>query len=839
MVISMLKNNNQEIIKKISSRTLKNNHTRNIFVVLAIVLTTFMFTTVFGIGASLVNNLKTMMLRQQGTKSTIFLNKPEEYQIEKAKQEKYFDAIGVKIQTGTAEIENTETNILLDWYSKDEFDCNYTPAASDLEGTYPERENEIMLSKAALDAMHIDKPRKGMGIKLKKDGKDLLFTLSGWFTNYNYTKGGFQAFISEAYVKKLGMSQEKDGVLCISAKAGHQSELFESLKASIKPGEGQEWEAGFDVQEENSDTAVAAIICVGLIGFIIAASGYLLIYNVMYISVTKDIRFYGMLKTIGTSPSQIKSIVKMQTIKLSLLGVPIGIFLGIITSFAVVPFALEMFGMGNDGAMPSDISFNPVIYIGTVLFAIITVSVSCRKPAKLAGKVSPVEALKYNGSSKIKYKAKKGTDGGKIYKMAYRNVFRGKKRAFLVFTSLFMGTMAFLSVNTFIGSLKIENYVDFYLPNDYSIYTNSEDENVLKEANRLVEQIKGIDGIKNVHLNLSADTIFEFDEEVFNRFIKNFAGGDKEEEKALIESYKNAKNDDEKYASPVISVSTDMMEMYNEKARQKIDIERFEKGEICLLGTAPSKEDSEFLLGKNITVIDKKSKKKKTFEIGSAPLVDEDYGINVGYYWQMAAAPDSILISDKAMAELCDEPGTDTIIADCDKDAESYVTSKIKEYTMTNASVLHTEIKSELSKEFLSSMSSMNILGGGVSTVLILIGIINFINVMLTGVYARKGELSVMESVGMTKKQVKNMLVFEGMYYGLITIGLILTLGNVIIYFVSDFTSKIADYATFHYPVGLMFAIAGVIMVICMLVPMAVYQMVSKESITERLRSDG
>lgn len=835
----MLKNNNKEIIKKISSRTLKNNHTRNIFVILAIVLTTFMFTTVFGIGASLVNNLKIMMLRQQGTKSTIFLDKPEEYQIEKAKQEKYLDAIGIKIQTGTAEIENTETNILLDWYNKDEFNNNYKPAINDINGIYPEKEYEIMLSKSALDAMHIDTPGKGMEIKLKKDGKDILFTLSGWFTNYNYTKGGFQAFISEAYIKKLGMSQEKNGVLCISAKAGHQTELFESLKAGIKTAEGQEWEAGFDIQEENSSTAAATIIVVGLIGFIIAASGYLLIYNVMYISVTRDIRFYGMLKTIGTSPSQIKSIVKIQTIRLSFLGIPIGIFLGIITSFAAVPFALEMFGMGNDGAMPSDISFNPIIYIGTVLFAIITVSVSCRKPAKLAGKVSPVEALKYNGNSKIKYKAKKGTGGGKIYKMAYRNVFREKKRAFLVFASLFMGTMAFLSVNTFIGSLKIENYVNFYLPNDYSIYTNPEDGNILEEANKLAEQIKNIDGIKNVHLNLSADTVFEFDEEVFSRFIKSFAGGDKEKEKAIIESYKNETDDDKKYSSPVISVSTDMMEMYNEKARQKIDIERFEKGEICLLGTAPSKEDSEFLLGRNITVIDKKSKKKKTFEIGSAPLADEDYGINIGYYWQMAAAPDSILISDKAMAELCDEPVTDTIIADCEKNAERYVTSKIKEYTMTNASVLHTEIKSELSKEFLSSMSSMNILGGGVSIVLILIGIINFINVMLTGVYARKGELSVMESVGMTKKQVKNMLVFEGMYYGLITIGLIFTLGSAIIYFVADFTNKIADYATFHYPAVLMFIIAGVIMAICMLVPIAVYQMVSKESITERLRSDG
>ena len=95
-----------------------------------------------------------------------------------------------------------------------------------------------------------------------------------------------------------------------------------------------------------------------------------------------------------------------------------------------------------------------------------------------------------------------------------------------------------------------------------------------------------------------------------------------------------------------------------------------------------------------------------------------------------------------------------------------------------------------------------------------------------------------MESVGMTKKQVKNMLVYEGMYYGLITIALILTLGNIIVYMVANLASSIADYATFHYPVTLMFVIAAVIMFICTLVPIIVYQMVSKESITERLRGE-
>ena len=279
-----------------------------------------------------------------------------------------------------------------------------------------------------------------------------------------------------------------------------------------------------------------------------------------------------------------------------------------------------------------------------------------------------------------------------------------------------------------------------------------------------------------------------------------------------------------------------MMKLYNEKARQKIDIERFEKGEICLIQTAGSIEQSEFLLGKNITLIDKESGRKKTLEIGSSPLIEEDFGLSVGYYWLKTGAPEMVLISDAAMAELCGHPDTDTIIADSDPKSERYVTSKIKEYVKTNSSVRELSIKSEISADFQSSMSSMNILGGGISAVLILIGLINFINVMLTGVYTRKGELSVMESVGMTKKQVKNMLVYEGMYYGLITIALILTLGNVIVYMVADLASSIADYATFHYPIILMFVIAAVIMFICTLVPRIVYQMVSKESITERLR---
>ena len=51
--MAMLKNNNQEIVRKIAFRSMKQNRIRNGIVILAVILTTFMFTTIFTIGASM------------------------------------------------------------------------------------------------------------------------------------------------------------------------------------------------------------------------------------------------------------------------------------------------------------------------------------------------------------------------------------------------------------------------------------------------------------------------------------------------------------------------------------------------------------------------------------------------------------------------------------------------------------------------------------------------------------------------------------------------------------------------------------------------------------------
>lgn len=842
----MLQNNNKAAVRRISSRTLKQNKVRNIFVILAIILTTFMFTSVFSIGYSVAQNVNIMMLRQQGTKASVTLKKPSDKQVTQAKKAEHLFAAGIQIPAGRAADSQKKVTLLLDYYDETEFEDNFTPAVSDIVGDYPKSKNDIMVSLAGLQALGIEKPKKGMEIRLVKNSSECAFCLSGWFMDYTIGKLAFQGLVSDAYVQSLGLTAEQNGKLCLSAREGQQDELMDELYSLVSLRKGQEFENSYDVQDEYGDTAGALLAVVAFLGVIIIASGYLLIYNIMYISVTKDIRFYGLLKTIGTSPAQIRKIVKKQVVRLCIIGIPIGMLAGTVLSFAMIPMAMKMYAAGYHGALSGDIHFSPLIYAGTVLFAAITVAVSSRKPAKLAGRVSPIEALKYNGqNATMRLKSRNTTNGGKLYKMAYRNVFREKKRAVLVFASLFMGTMAFLAVRTFLNAVHWENYVTAYLP--YSVYisvntgraeNSRQEEKYIQKAEGLAAEMKEIEGITSFHENRMSNTVaIEFDKNLFAPFLEQ-EGLPEGEKERLIEIFENPNHqyDEGYYSAPVISVDKEMMKKYNLRARQKIDIERFERGEICLLGYVDTIEQSEQMLGKTITLTDIDSGKTLKLEVGACPTEDAHSGIAVGFQWMLGGAPECILVSDNAIDRLCDKTTVASIVADCEEEAERVVARQVDKLVKSNAAVSNVMVRSQMAETFQSMINSINIMGGGLSLILILIGVINFINVMLTGVFSRRTELAVLESIGMTKKQIKRMLVYEGGFYSIITLALMLTLGSAMIYVIKGWVMEAVDYAVFQYPVAEEALLASLLIVICLVVPSVVYYTLSRESVTQRLR---
>ena len=77
---------------------------------------------------------------------------------------------------------------------------------------------------------------------------------------------------------------------------------------------------------------------------------------------------------------------------------------------------------------------------------------------------------------------------------------------------------------------------------------------------------------------------------------------------------------------------------------------------------------------------------------------------------------------------------------------------------------------------FKSSLDAGTFPSEGITVLLALIGILNFINTMATSVLYRKREFAMMEAVGMTGKQLNTMLVYEGLYYTMLSAALSLVL---------------------------------------------------------------
>lgn len=73
------------------------------------------------------------------------------------------------------------------------------------------------------------------------------------------------------------------------------------------------------------------------------------------------------------------------------MGIPIGLLLGWPIGRLLLPAIVNM--LTDDIRVVTTV--NPSIFLVAIVFSMITVLISCQKPAAMAAKVSPIEALHY------------------------------------------------------------------------------------------------------------------------------------------------------------------------------------------------------------------------------------------------------------------------------------------------------------------------------------------------------------------------------------------------------------------------------------------------------------
>lgn len=848
-------NRNKEVIKRVEKGMMKANRTRNIFAIVAVALTTFMITTIFSLGINYKENMELTSVRTSGTNANVSLAMPTSEQEKEIRDLDYVKTVGTQYMIGSVAGKNEadrDLAIAMQYYDNTEWEKHYKEAISNINGKYPKKENEIMLSEDALSQLGIKEPKLDMEIPLSyvsKDGEQKdTFTLSGWFHSYT---GTGMAFLSESYCQEHGYTMQNSGVLSISLD--NPKDNFYDIQDDITLNENQTFQGSVSMSSSNGSVYAMIILLV----FFIIGSGYLLIYNVLYISISRDTRFYGLIKTLGTTEKQIKTLVKRQALTFGCIGIPIGVILAGVLSFGIVPFILENAFDSGKSIMDAEMFFHPSIFILSIIFSALTVWISCNAPAKVAGKISPIEALRYQNFAFIKTKSRNSTNGGKLHVMAYHNVFRDKKRAILVFMSLFMGITMILGVNGIIGSMKVENFIDKYM--DYNFeYTDiqfEQPEQPNKEVpqfdEQFVEQIKQIDGVKNVDIQKTVWAGIDFDEVALEGFMKiryedsryKTEGQSYQEMVADLKEYANAGD----YGCYITTLDDKALEEYNTKhPNTSIDIEAFNRGETAIAGM-----DTEYnapntaLVGKTLSLTADSSDGKATDFLIDGSFYFEDYENNlsegIGRRKDIHIVPEIIYVSEAGMERLTKTPIISAIGVDIkDMNQVEQIDSELQ---ALNGTLTKQEwsYKSPIGmmEEYNQVTYSMNLMGNGAAVLLIVVGLINFINVMLTGVVARKNEFAVMESIGTSRKQIKKILTLEGGIYALVTTVLIMTLGNAFLLLVADAVPHMADYAKFEYPFALVICLIFAIFIICLSVPAIVYRAVSKETVIERLHDLG
>ncbi|NLK75417.1 MAG: FtsX-like permease family protein [Clostridiales bacterium] len=648
---------NKAVINRVSKRMVRVDRTRNIFSIMAIVLTTFMISVIFSIGISFMHNYNIYKIRDNGSMAHISLPNPTDDQYETISKLDYIEHAGLRIYAGSVKVtteDEQNVNISMIYFDKIEWEKHYKPAISDILGNYPVKEDEIMLSSKAMEILELENSQVGSRITLTHNIKGVEstkeYTLAGLFRNYSISdEGGIPLIlVSEEFCQTHELGIEDYGTVTISAPSNKEIIVYDQLLDDIALKEKQKFSAVFDISSTKADAWAGAAIII-MISLFIVLSGYLLIYNIMYISISKDIRFYGMLKTIGTTPRQIKKIVRNQLYLLAVVGIPIGLFIGVMVSFIMVPAAMNvMGGATKDTIMPSEISFHPFIFIATTLFTLLTIAISLRKPARVAGSVSPVEALRYTESKKSrKKKEKRTTKGDKIFFMAFNNVLRDKKKAALVFASLFMGCITLLSINSFLNSINVENYLNRYVPHNFE-YRSNVPYSVDKFDKHFLDTIKAMDGIEKVETIHSAFGLIEFDAEALEGVLRNeysiHAAKDNSYEMFLQWIYQLSKQEDFyedldiSYGTWLLAVDDIYVEEYNKINENKIDLKDFHEGKLVLM-SGDSNEYLQSMIGKTLTVINSNSNISYDITIGG--LIGRNNFKEALYYPHVVGAPNT------------------------------------------------------------------------------------------------------------------------------------------------------------------------------------------------------
>ena len=477
-------NDTSAITKKLAKKSLQSEKRRNLMVVIAVALAAFLICF-----TGIVSTSLTQMQRNQvvDTYEAVWLG-VEENDIETLKGLPEFERVGGYYMLGE---ELSEQGYHASYVYCDAQMMEITKAQMELlEGRVPEKANEVVVSEYFLST-YGNNAKIGDTVTLDTESFHGDYVVTGIMDSVNEKEANTCAIILSNAALTEWKGFDPTGYRAY-VHFKNSDQLGEELMTSYCREIAEEYQLPmpkmnskyFAYASKSFDFALmAGVIALVLIG------GYIVIQSIFRISINDKIQSYGQLRTIGATPKQIKRIVKNEGRKLGSIGILIGTVLGVCGGFL-------LFSKG----------FNAVSYVATVILTLISswimVSVSIRKPVKIAAGISPIEAVRFTPAQKDIRSRKKNIKLNPV-SMGIANFKRDRKKTISIVASLSIGGILLMVVSSIVLVRSPEQIARLYFPDsDYKIYLQDLSEEMLVKGNPLNEELKqevlSVDGVTDI-----------------------------------------------------------------------------------------------------------------------------------------------------------------------------------------------------------------------------------------------------------------------------------------------------------------------------------------------------
>ena len=881
---TFIPNQNRQVLRMLAREFGKWNRGRNRILMSAVTLCIVTLTMVFGIASGKTKAEYIKAVRAAGTTASVRIEHAENEIYQKIEDLSYVKESGRSISVGEAAV--SEKHVCnLEVLDTSAWNKLVSPAYTEIHGHYPEKKRELMLSAKSLQQLGIETPKQGMKLSLTVQiglfqTAQETFLLSGWYTDYTDSQASV-GYVSEEKGKEWGYDLQETSDILLAQTDGMEWQKTEERLYRDLGGKELKITADntFAYEAINRLTGGYELAVCGAL--VILFGMFLLIYNVMKISMNRDIQQMGLLYTIGTTKRQIKRIYFRQILTVLLPGVLLGsLFSGMILHLLIPEILGSRYLNGYGGSGEFQV-FSPAILLAAVGFAVIltlgTAWLVIRHVVSTSCVESTTAICGIRQPSKRKVNLKKRTKTGEIGYMAWQNVRRYKGRFLLTVISLFLGVEMLLAsvVITEGGDYThvIEKRPDFLIAgmfSDWGMEQGYGKEYQSRDAGYDPMETEG-DNFDLLYGN-EYEEFSPISSEVRDRLLE-LDGVNREDSYVMEGAYlmttisgkgirpleENGQPLKEKEDSMLEGFTEDTVQILTDEEMEKlahyvkkenlpVDIESLKEGDgVVILHdhqlNPKQEEEARESVGEPLyfstmlserdwrqwnqlspkerdeqTEAENMQRKQSPAFCLSGYLDNRAEGFpDIRQTWHGSEGSIYFLISEKGFAKIPTEKKTLYMELNVENKKEAVVRKEIQNILeeenkrRRNVSAAGVEdqsgeagifciSKSELLENAKDDIQGNRIIFGSISIVLLMAGVTNYLNIVVTGILSRKKELGIMESVGMTKRQKRMLFMMEGGYYFCAVTVLLVTIGSVMLQWIKTYMETKLSYFVFQYP---------------------------------------